>query len=79
MSVDYYFACGKCKQCVQIAQDGLSGFTFYSGEPNCMQELGKFLREHALCSNILFLTEYQVEDMDEREWRAKHLSADPPG
>lgn len=69
MSVDYYFACGKCMQCIHVAQDGLSGFSFYSGEPNCMQELGKFIGEHALCSSVLLLTEHQVEEMDEREWR----------
>jgi hypothetical protein len=72
MSVDYYLACGKCMECIQVAQDGLGGFTFYSGEPSCMQELGEFLGEHALCGNVRFLTEHEVEDMDEREWRARH-------
>lgn len=69
MSVDYYMACGKCMQCIHVAQDGLSGFTFYSGEPDCMQQLGEWLGEHVLCSAILFLPEHQVEDMDERMWK----------
>ena len=69
MSVDFYFACGKCNQCIHVAQDGLSGFSFYSRVPNCMHELGEFLHEHSLCNSILFLPEHQVEDMDEREWR----------
>lgn len=72
MSVDYYMACGKCMQCIHVAQDGLGGWTFYSGEPDCMQELGEFLGEHSGCYSVLFLPEYRVEDMEERMWRPSH-------
>jgi hypothetical protein len=50
MSVDFYFACDACKAAIHVAQDGLSGFTFYSGEPECMKALGVFLRAHRLCT-----------------------------
>lgn len=46
MSVDYYMICDGCKKAIHVAQDGLSGFTFYSGEPDCMKKLAAFLDEH---------------------------------
>ena len=49
MSSDIYIACEKCKSALWCAQTGLSGFTFYSGEPECMSALGRWLREHYLC------------------------------
>lgn len=73
MSVDYYFACEKCRQCIHVAQDGFGGWTFYRGEPDCMKHLGEFLGEHSLCgdraNHVLLLPEQYVEDFDEREWR----------
>lgn len=69
MSVDYYFACGKHMECIHVAHEGLSGFAFYRDEPDCMEKLGAFLEEHTLCSSILYLPEYHVDDMKEREWR----------
>lgn len=70
MSVDYYLACNKCNECVHVAQDGLGGWTFYSGEPDCMAELGTWLGEQVLrgCRPVL-LPEYEVEDMAERIWK----------
>jgi hypothetical protein len=76
VSSDYYFACGKHMECIHVAQDGLGGFSFYSGEPNCMEELGQWLDEHLHCNSILFLPEHRVEDMVERCWRPRHF-ADP--
>lgn len=49
MSVDYYMACQQCGKALHVAQDGLSGFTFYSGQPDTMKLLGEFLRDHRLC------------------------------
>jgi hypothetical protein len=45
MSVDYYFACHKCRKIIHVAQDGFSGFHFYSKEPGCLEALGKMLEE----------------------------------
>lgn len=75
MSVDYYFACGKHMECIHVAQDGLGGFSFYRNEPNCIEELGGWLEEHALCASILFLPEHQVEDMSERIWMRRAQTA----
>jgi hypothetical protein len=69
VSVCYYVACKKCLKCYHIAQDGLSGFTFYSGEPKCVSGLGPFLGEHILCGEpLVILSEHAVEDYDEVEW-----------
>lgn len=76
MSVDYYMACEKCRECIHVAHDGLSGWRFYSGEPDCMKQLGKFLGDHSLCvdqsNHLALLYEHAVEDFAHREWRAVH-------
>ncbi len=74
MSVDYYIACPICKECIHVAQDGLGGWTFYSGEPDCMAELGSWLGEQALrgCKPEL-MTEDHIDGWDERMWKPKHL------
>jgi hypothetical protein len=65
MSVDYYLACDKCKQAIHVAQDGMGGFTFYSGEPDCLYHLGRFLEEHTLCGGkVTLLNEHHVIDED---------------
>lgn len=46
MSTLYYMACHHCKKTIWIAQDGLGGFGFYSGEPECMMAYKDFLLEH---------------------------------
>ena len=51
MSTDIYMACDKCKSAIHVGQTGLSGFAFYSGEPECMAALGKWLQEHYLCGD----------------------------
>jgi len=77
MSVDYYFACKKCNECTHVAQDGLSGFTFYSGEPDCMEKLGHFLRDHSLCGEVHMVTEFEgTDDMEKREWSTEGKPAD---
>lgn len=65
MSVDYYMACEHCHVALHVAQDGLGGFTFYSGMPECMTALGTFLREHSTCAGyIRFLPESIVDEGD---------------
>lgn len=70
MSCDWYMQCGVCQKAIHVAQDGLSGFAFYTGEPECMKALGVFLREHRLCpGRIQFLPEQDVIDDSERvDW-----------
>lgn len=86
MSTDYYLACRKCRECVHIAQDGLSGFTFYSGEPDCMRKLGEFLGGHNLGSehDITLISEHYLDDdaedrpYEELKWTPKHLMGESP-
>lgn len=70
MSVDYYFACLACGSCIHVAQDGLSGWAFYSAEADCMKQLGQWLGRHSLspCS-VTLLPEHLVEDYEQFEWR----------
>jgi hypothetical protein len=51
MSTDIYMACDKCKSAIWVGQTGMSGFTFYSGEPKCMKALGDWMRNHYLCGD----------------------------
>lgn len=69
MSCDYYLACTTCGSCVHVAQDGLSGWSFYSGEPDCMKTLGVWMGAHTLgpCKVVL-LPEQDVEEYEEIEW-----------
>jgi hypothetical protein len=46
MSTLYYMTCHQCKKSIWVAQDGLSGFSFYSGEPACMRAYKDFLLDH---------------------------------
>lgn len=65
MSVDFYIACKECKEALHIAQDGLSGFTFYSGQPDTMKLLAAFLDKHGTfceAGSVQFLTEHAVEE-----------------
>jgi hypothetical protein len=64
MSVDMYMACDECKSCIWVAQTGMSGFTFYSGEPRCMKALGHWLRAHYLCDPAPHLATEHVVDRD---------------
>jgi hypothetical protein len=70
MSVSYFMACEKCKECYWVAQDGFKFFTFYSREPQCMQGIGEFLGKHVLCGGDgpKLMSEYCVEDYTEIEW-----------
>ena len=71
MSTDYYLACHECRKILHIAQDGMSGFTFYSGEPRCLKAIQGMLEE---CSfhpdKVAFVREQGPEwdDYDEIEW-----------
>ena len=43
MSVCYHLSCHKCEEYIWVAQ---GSSRFYSGEPETMKSLGKFLYEH---------------------------------
>ena len=69
MSTDYYMACEVCQECYHVAQDGMSGFSFYSGEPRCMKGIGQFLAKHVLCGKpVLLLSEHRAEDYKIVDW-----------
>jgi hypothetical protein len=75
MSVDYYMACEKCRESIHVAQDGMSGFSFYSGEPECMKALQHFLSVHTVCSggHIVWINETQEIDGDYKQVEWKRL------
>lgn len=73
MSVNWYMACHDCKTILHIAQDGASGFGFYSGEPECMKSLRRFLEDHTLDKRghrFEFVMEQrrEWEEYSELEW-----------
>lgn len=43
MSCDYFLACAPRRLMIHLAQDGMGGRSFYSGEPKTMEALGRFL------------------------------------
>jgi hypothetical protein len=76
MSVDYYMACTGCHESIHVAQDGMSGFSFYSGEPECMKALNHFLSVHTVCNSggkIVWINEHQESDREYKqvEWTPK--------
>jgi len=71
MSTSFYLACPKCRKSYLVGQDGWKFFTFYSGEPQCMAGIGKFLGDHILCdggSYVMVLPESLVYDFEIVEW-----------
>lgn len=79
MSVDFYLVCHDCRKRIHIAQDGLSGWTFYSGERNCMKQLSAWFAEHTLeyPSHKFTLENEHAASRDEYpeiEWSPNHTS-----
>lgn len=74
MSTDFYMVSDT--EAIHIAQVGLSGFTFYYGEPVCMREYKNFLQRN-MGKALRFLPEHEVHDLIEDgalveiDWRAK--------
>ena len=76
MSVDYYMVCHECKQAIHVAQDGMSGWAFYRGHPDCMKKLGDFLEAHKFHPDKIALApEQYFEDYKEVDWDASIASA----
>lgn len=74
MSTDYYFVCEKCKESIQVASWGFSGFQFYRGEPDCMLKLHKFLEDHTIGEHdIRLVTENHEMDGDYKQVEWKRL------
>ncbi len=77
MSTDYYLVSES--EAIHVAQDGLSGFSFYSKEKDCMKKLTDFLERHKN-KGIQFLDEHatfdRIEDGHAREieWIPNHLA-----
>lgn len=46
MSEAYSIGCKTCKVMLWVGQDGMSGQTFYCGQPETMTSLGVFLFQH---------------------------------
>lgn len=64
MSTLYYMACHQCKKSIWVAQDGFSGFSFYSGEPDCMRAFKDFLLEHQQ-HPLELVPEHKQEDLED--------------
>lgn len=65
MSVCYSMACHQCKTALWVAQDGLSGFTFYSGEPDTMRLFSTFLQDH-MGHPLELVSEHTLDDLIEQ-------------
>jgi hypothetical protein len=75
MSVNFYLVCHQCRQKIHVAQDGFSGWSFYSGEPGCMRKLSDWFSDHAIDSEksvhrFVLHSEHVVssEDYEELPW-----------
>ncbi len=84
VSVEYYLVCHECRKRIHVAQVGLSGWTFYSGERDCMAKLCGWLSEHAfdLAQHSFVMgneDETMSEDYPEIEWTPNHLSEPKDG
>lgn len=79
MSTCYYMACEKCREYYWVAQDGMSGFHFYSREPRCMEGISAFLGKHVLCGKppVLMSEHYLIEQ--EPEWKEIEWPLPPKG
>lgn len=78
MSVDYYIGCAHCKKALHVAQDGMSGFTFYRGQEDTMKLLGALLSDHTGCGMVMLLSESDIdEDDDPWEVRDSHGNVIP--
>jgi len=77
MSTDYYFACHDCKKAIHVAQIGMSGFSFYSGEKDCMDKLRAFMEAHVMseCNGKSFAIvseqSYEADFYEEIDWERK--------
>lgn len=60
MSVDYYLVSET--EAIHVAQDGMSGYTFYHGEKDCMRKLGEFLDRNRN-GQLRFLDEHIAGDL----------------
>ena len=83
MSYDFYLVCHECRQRIHLAQDGLSGWTFYSGETDCMAKFSEFLDKHALDLRghqfVLHGEDVQSsQDYETIEWAANHNAGATP-
>lgn len=68
MSTDFYLCCHDCKKIIHIAQDGFSGFGYYSGEPECQKALFKFFADHVfLHGHRLGFIQEQGDEYDNYE------------
>lgn len=68
MSTELSLCCHQCRVKIWIAQEGLSGETFYSSEPRVMAALKTFLfahRDHPL----VFADDQQYEAYDDLAWQ----------
>lgn len=79
MSVDYYLVCHACQQKIHVAQDGLSGWTFYSGERDCMAKLSAWLEDHTLDKATHRLVLHNEDAVSSAEyprihWTPNHLT-----
>ncbi len=63
MSTDLHIACKDCKKTLWIAQEGMSGQTLYSGEPETMEKLKSFLFDH-MFHELIFEDWQRHEDFD---------------
>lgn len=87
MSTDIYLVCDDSKEYIHIAQLGMSGFSFYSGEKDCMRALKDWLEGYMFSEGWhdkrLRISTEHYDDLDgykEIVWTPNHLLSSPqPG
>lgn len=67
MSTLYYMTCHACKKALWVAQNNVSGFSLYSGEPKTMEKLRLFFSEHNGSEHPLEMaSEHRIDDVLEQ-------------
>ncbi len=84
MSVEYYLVCHECQTRIHVAQMGVGGWAFYSGERDCMKKLSVWFCEHLRDHpghRFVMHDENTIssEDYYEIKWTPNHLSEPKDG
>lgn len=69
MSTDYYMVCDGCKEAIDVASWGFSGFSFYYGNVECMKALKTFLERHTLCHSGSLPRLWDEHHVNDAEYR----------
>lgn len=71
MSTDFYLVDDSTKEMINIAQDGLGGFSFYAGEELCMTKLHELLERKTLNpdKHFRFVNEHEAFELEDQGYK----------